>query len=344
MKNKIFNTIIVIVSTCIFLSFFLFTKGLNSLIRELKGLDMAWLTLSLLLMLLFWLFEMLVIYVITKKFYDVDNLVTISFKFEMIGQYFGAVTPYAAGSHPAQLYAMTENGIPAGTAGSILMIKFMIHQITNIVILISAFLFKFSYFNSKVSYFIYFFTSGIIVHVIILIFIMLFSINRRLTSTILIFLSKVLKKLRLIKDTKSIQKKIETELENFHGNISLLRANIKMCIHASILTIFQWLAFFSIPYCIYRSFGYNSSDIFTIIAAQIFLINFMAIIPLPGAEGGAEGGFYLINSLFFKGSTIITAIFIWRLLTYYFSIVVGIIFTLLVPNMKFKKHKKGISS
>ena len=112
-----------------------------------------------------------------------------------------------------------------------------------------------------------------------------------------------------------------------------------MCFYASTFTFLQWIAFFSIPYCIYRSFGFNSADILTMITGQIFLMNFMAIIPLPGGEGGAEGGFYLIYSLFFKSDTIITAIFIWRVLTYYSSIAIGSIFTLVLPNAHLKKNK-----
>lgn len=339
MRNKTFNLIIIIISTCIFLSFLLFTKGLNSIIQELKTLNASWLLLSFTLILLFWIFEMFVLYIITKKLYKTDNLLIKCFKFEMIGQYFGAVTPFSAGSHPAQLYAMTEDKIPAGISGSILMIKFIIHQLVNILILISAFFLKFNYFYTKVNYFLYFCLSGIVVHIIIMIFMILFSINKKLTENILIFIFKVLNKFKLLKNPKDIYKKIEVELDNFHKNIFLIGKNINMCINASIFTVLQWLAFFSIPYCIYRSFGFNSIDIFTMITAQIFLINFMAIIPLPGAEGGAEGGFYLIYSLFFKEGTIITAIFIWRILTYYLSIAVGSIFTLILPNINIRKNK-----
>lgn len=328
MKNKIFNSIIVIVSACIFLSFFFFTKGLNTFIEELKTLNKLWLILSLILMILFWFFETICLYIISKTFYKTNNLFTKSLKFEMIGQFFGAVTPFSAGSHPAQLYAMIESEIPAGIAGSILMIKFIIHQAVNIVILILAFLFKFNYFNSRVNYFIYLCVSGLIVHILIMIFAILFSINSNLTKRFLIFIFKVLKKFKIIKNIESSYKKIEIELENFHKNSALITKNIKMCIYASVLTFLQWIAFFTIPYCIYRSFGFNSADILTMITAQIFLINFMAIIPLPGAEGGAEGGFYLIYSLFFKSDIIITAIFLWRVITYYSSIAVGSIFSL----------------
>jgi uncharacterized membrane protein YbhN (UPF0104 family) len=64
----------------------------------------------------------------------------------------------------------------------------------------------------------------------------------------------------------------------------------------------------------------------------------MAIIPLPGAEGGAEGGFYLIYSLFFQSGTIITAIFIWRILTYYSVIALGSIFTFVRPHGSLNKN------
>jgi len=340
MKNKIFNSIVIIVSACIFLSFFLFTKGLNSLINELKTLNTSWILLSVILMLLFWIFETLTLYIIIKTFHRTSNLLIKSFKFEMIGQFFGAVTPFSAGNHPAQLYAMTKSGFPAGIAGSILMIKFIIHQAINIVILALAFLFKFNYFNSRVNYFLYFCISGLVVHVIIMIFAILFSINSTITKRVLIFIFKVLNKFRLVKNTENTYKKIEIQLETFHKNASLITQHIKMCIYASIFTVLQWLAFFSIPYCIYRSFGFNSVDILTMITAQIFLINFMAIIPLPGGEGGAEGGFYLIYSLFFQSNTIITAIFIWRVLTYYSSIAIGSIFTLVLPHANLKKNKK----
>ncbi|WMJ81762.1 lysylphosphatidylglycerol synthase transmembrane domain-containing protein [Clostridium sp. MB40-C1] len=338
MKNKVFNSIVVIVSTCIFLSFFLFTKGLDSLIREIKTLNKSWILLAIILMLLFWFFETLVLYIITKTFYNTNNLLIKSFKFEMIGQFFGAITPLASGSHPAQLYAMAESKIPGGIAGTVLMIKFIIHQAVNIVILAIAFLLKFNYFNSKVKYFIYLCIAGFAIHIIMMVLAILLSINSKATKNILLFVLKVFKKFRIIKSVECAYKNMEDELKNFHKNAFLITKNIKMCIYASFFTFIQWIVFFIIPYCIYRSFGFNSADVLTMITAQIFLINFMAALPIPGAEGGAEAGFYLIYSLFFKSDTIITAIFIWRLLTYYSSIAIGSIFALSQPNSKNKVH------
>lgn len=338
MKNKIFNSIIVIASSIIFISFFVFNKGLNSLMIELRALNTSWVLLSIMLMILYLTFEMLALYIITKTFYKTNNLLANSIKLEIIGQFFGAVTPFSAGSHAAQLYAMTESKMPVGTAGSILMIKFIIYQSINIIILLLAFLFKFNYFNSRVNYFPYFSIAGLFIHVIIMICALMVLISKRITKNILMFIYNILNKMRLIKDAESSYRKIEIELDNFHKNAFLIAEHKKMCTYVSVFTFLQCAAFFSIPYCIYKSFGFNSADIFTLTAAQIFLINFMAIIPLPGAEGGAEGGFYLIYSLFFQSGTIITAIFIWRILTYYSVIALGSIFTFVSPHGSLNKN------
>ena len=63
----------------------------------------------------------------------------------MIGQFFSAVTPFQSGMQPAQFFAMTEDGIPSVFAGSILMVKFIIHQTTltldSVVIMFTDYLF-----------------------------------------------------------------------------------------------------------------------------------------------------------------------------------------------------------
>ena len=332
MKNKIFNITVVVLFAGILLSFFIYTKGLDYLMIQIKTLNLSWIFMAVVGVILFLLFETLILYIITKEFCNVPNLFVKSVRYEMIGQFFGAITPCASGSHAMQLYAMTENDIPAGISGSILMIKFLTHQIVIILYLILALIFEFSYFNAKINYFLYLCIGGFIVHLSIILGAILFCVNRKMTERILTFSIRVLSKIRIVKNTEATYKKIELELENFHENAVLITKHMKMWINTLILTALQWLAYFSIPYFIYRSFGFDSAGIWIIIAAQIFLTNFMTIIPLPGAEGGAEGGFFVIYSLFFSADTVIAAILIWRVITYYLVIAVSSIFTVILPN------------
>jgi uncharacterized protein (TIRG00374 family) len=339
MKNKTFNIIVLVLSTGIMFYFFIYSHGLEALAKQSKTLNKYWITLAVFSIILFWLFETTVLHLITKALYSEHKLYLRSFKFTMIGQFFGAFTPFSSGSQPAQIYAMTEAGIPAGASGSILMIKFIIHEVIYLVYLIVALILKFSYFNSKIQYFIYFCVVGFIINVIVILSALLFSLNSRIPKNIIKFIFKLLGKMRLVKNPEDKCEKFEVELSRFHDNAAYISRNKTVCAYASLFTFFQWTAYYTVPYFIYRSFGYNTANIFTMITAQVFLTMFMSCIPLPGAEGGAEAGFYIIFGIFFNAETIVPAIFIWRIITYYFTIAVGSIFTVILPRASFKKEK-----
>lgn len=333
MRNKIFNLIVVIVSSCIFLSFFVFSHGLNDLMK-IKALDIKWIIIAIICIVVFWLLESILLFVITKTLYRAKNLFVKSLKFAMIGQFFSAITPFQSGMQPAQLYAMTENGIPGGYSGSILMVKFIIHQTTLTIYSILVLITNYYYFNSKISYFLYFCIFGFIINSLIIVIAVLFSVNDKLTNKLLLFLLRFLHKIKIVKNINSTHQKLQEELISFHESSAYIAKHIGMCISATFLTFLQWTSFYAIPYCVYRSFGFNSASIWTMICAQVFLTLFMSFIPLPGAEGGAEGGFYIIYGIFFKGNTLVPAIFVWRIITYYLTIGVGGIFTLILPNAK----------
>lgn len=332
MRNKILNLIVVVISSFILLSFFIFSNGLDSLLSQLKKLNTNWLLAAILCMTVFWFLESFIIHIITGRLYKNGSTFAKSIKYGMVGQFFSAITPFQSGGQPAQLYYMSENGVPASSSGSILMIKFIIHQATLTIYSILVIAFKFNYFNSKIKYFIYFCFFGFLINTLIIVFAVLFSVNRKATKGILKITLKVLHKIKIVKDKDSVYEKWEKELEGFHSNSAYLAKHQSMCIFACLLTFLQWTVFYSIPYCIYRSFGFNSADIFTMIAAQVFLVMFMSCIPLPGAVGGAEGGFYMIYGIFFSKAAVVPAIFMWRIITYYSCIAVGGLFTVLLPD------------
>lgn len=338
MRNKIFNLIIVAVCSFIFLSFFVFSHGLNDLMR-LETLEFRWILVAIICMILFWLLEAIILFVITRTLYKTNNLFFKTLKFAMIGQFFSAITPFQSGGQPAQLYAMTESGIPAGFSGSILMVKFIIHQSTLTLYSILVLITNYYYFSSKskISYFLFFCLIGFAFNSLIIVIAVLFSVNDRLTKKILLFTLRLLHKIKIVKNIDLTYAKLEEELVSFHESSAYIAKHIGMCVSAVALTFLQWTAYYTIPYCVYRSFGFTSAHVWTMICAQVFLTLLMSIIPLPGAEGGAEGGFYIIYSIFFKNNTLVPAMFVWRIITFYFSIAIGGIFTILVPTPKDKQ-------
>lgn len=340
MQNKIFNSIVIILSACILLSFFVFSNNAHSLVVTLRSVNKLWILVALVCMLIFWLLESIILHIITTILYNKHNLFYKSIKFAMIGQFFGSLTPFASGSQPAQLYAMTEYGIPAGISGSILMIKFIIHQTIFTIYSILVIGLQFSYFHSKIKYFIYFALVGFTFNTLIIIIAFLFSTNEKLTKKLLLIILNLLSKIRLVKNPQQKYESIENELLSFHKNSAIIGKNKLVCINASILTFIQWTIFYSIPYCVYRAFGFNSVSIFTMISAQVFLTIIMSCVPLPGGEGAAEGGFFIIFRLFFPEQLLLPAIFLWRVLSYYSCIAAGSLFAFVRNNSARMKPDK----
>jgi uncharacterized protein (TIRG00374 family) len=59
-----------------------------------------------------------------------------------------------------------------------------------------------------------------------------------------------------------------------------------------------------------------------------------SFVPVPGASGAAEGGFYLFFKNFFSPSTLAGAVIMWRIMTYYMNIFIGAPFALKNPKKK----------
>lgn len=331
MRNKIFNLIVVILCAGIFLSFFMFNKNSTSLAFIFSTLDKKWILIAIIGILLFWLLESIILHIITTIIHNSKNLFRKSVKFAMIGQFWGSVTPFATGSQPAQFYAMTEYGIPGASASSILMIKFIIHQTVFTIYSLIVILFKFNYFKSNIKYFTYFCIAGFTFNTMIIIVACSFLINHKFTEKFISIIVYVLGKIKILKRPEKTFENLKNSLLDFHKNSQIIYQNKFICLNASILTFIQWTIYYSIPYCVYRSFRLNKASILIMISAQVFLTIIMSCIPLPGGEGGAEGGFYLIFKLFFPKVQILSAMLIWRILSYYSCILVGSVFTIIRP-------------
>ncbi|MCY6371015.1 lysylphosphatidylglycerol synthase transmembrane domain-containing protein [Clostridium ganghwense] len=326
MKNKLFNTTIIVLSTAILLGFVIFSKGLEHLISQLKNLNYMWILLAVFCMLMYWIIESIVLNIFIQSL-NLRQKLRESLKITMVGQFFNSVTPFASGGQPAQLYFMMKRGINGGSASSILTMKLIVYQGVLTIYSLIAIILKFTFFQENLPNFFYISIIGFIINTGVILFLLIASVNKKMTKSILKGIFTFLNKIRLVKDVKGNLIKIEGELSNFHKNAVEMSKNFEILVKCSVLTFVQLTSYFIIPYFIYRGFNMNSASFWNMVAAETFLNMIVAVIPLPGASGGSEGGFYLLFSLFFKQSTIMPAILLWRIITFYSCIAVGSVFT-----------------
>ena len=102
-------------------------------------------------------------------------------------------------------------------------------------------------------------------------------------------------------------------------------------------TLAQIVIYYTIPYWVYRSIGFNDVNIIKMIGLQAILYATVSGIPLPGAVGVSESGFMNIFKQIFTEETISGAMLINRGVSFYlFVIISGLV--VIVNLFKSKKE------
>ena len=78
----------------------------------------------------------------------------------------------------------------------------------------------------------------------------------------------------------------------------------------------------------------------TLVAAQAFILLVTSFVPIPGAFGAAEGGFYVFFDSYFPDNLIAVALFMWRIVTFYLPVIIGMIFTVWERKRYYERIKK----
>lgn len=326
MKKKL-NLMIGGASGLILILFIVFTKGWGNLFEQLSSLNIWWVIGAFACMIAYWVLESRTLQIITASLGE-DAKWKKSLKVTMIGQFFNSITPFASGGQPAQLYALTKEGINPGKSGSILMMKYIIYQSVLTIYSIVLILWKAPFFQGKLKNIFYLSLIGFLVNTSVIVALLIFARYKKVTQKFFLFLNKVLGRLKIVKNLEETEKKVEEQLDKFHDNIIILKKNRKVIFRSVVYTTLQLTVFFAIPYFIYYSFEKGNVQLINMIAANSFVMMLTSFIPLPGASGGAEGGFYVFFKLFFKEQNILTGILLWRIVTFYSSLIIGSIFTM----------------
>ncbi|WP_298840265.1 lysylphosphatidylglycerol synthase transmembrane domain-containing protein [Clostridium sp.] len=330
MKNKILNIVAIIISLAIFVYFFIYKNGLHQLVIVLKVINIWWIIAAIALMFVYWALEVFIIHGLSKLLFKKQKL-RGSIKAAMVGQFYASITPLQTGAQPAIYYVLESEGIDPASASSILVMKFIIHQTTLTIYSFIIIILKYNYFISKIPGIFYLCLAGFIFNFGIILTAVMFSINKKVTKALLLGGSKFLCKIKLLKNWQKSVDKIEKGLDDFHDNAIFIAKNYKTVFRIVIINTAQLTVFYVIPYIIFRAFNLEYASLWNMLAAQTLVMLIVSITPLPGGAGGAEGGFVLLFTMFFK-ENILPGVLLWRIITFYSCILVGALFAIRLPK------------
>lgn len=326
MKNSIFkpkyifNACVIGLCVGIVLYFFFSKDGLNDLIHSNTTVIWYWVAAAVGAELVFMLCEAIVIYAFIHdgyKNFKFMDAVRVAF----MGLFWSAVTPSSTGGQPMQVYLLHSlRGVSVGYGTSRLIQKFMVYQICLTLISVLAVLLNIPFIiesNQKIPMLVPLLLFGFATQLAVTAIFLLFSFSPKLSRRLIMFLAKVLNKIKIVKNVDEKIKEIEKQLEEFHTSNKDIYKKPKLLIIAFIFTFLEFIAMFIIPYFIFRSFGFDFATPLQLISSQAFVNLMSSMVPIPGASGAAELGFTVFFGKYFIHGTLKSAALIWRVINYY---------------------------
>ena len=333
-KSKRLNLIICGIAFVIMILYLLLVDDPVVVWNALRSAKTVYLLMAVGCMALYWLTESLALHAVAKEVHPRQrfrNSITVS----MIGQYFNCITPFASGGQPIQAYYLVKYGVPLGSALTALLSKFIVYQAVLTVYSAVILIFRIGYVMETNALMLPLVIIGFIVNTAVIAGLLMLAFFRKPTVKIAHFAIRLLGKLRIVKDVDKRLEYIDREMDMYYKNFQFIKKRPVLILKMCLCTVIQLTVSFAISYVIYLAFGLSGWDFLTVISCQAFVQMISAFVPLPGALGAAEGSYVLFFGQIF-GSYVSLSTVIWRFLTFYLAIVVGMGFSL-YANKVFKE-------
>ena len=329
----------IVVIGVLFFSVIWSIDGPQKLLNSILAANPFWLVIAISLFIGAWLAEIMVLHELVRGLVKPNYVLKQSIGLGIIGKLFDNITPMSTGGQPVQIWRMShQEGISVGGASSVMLLKFIIFQVVVTIYSIIAFAVGYNFFNNvRLG-----FGAMVIIGVVINTTVMLALIAIIFTPKLIRYLSGrligFLSKFRLIKNHDATLERINRELDAFYVSSNLIFKNQAVLWRAVLWTIIQIGLFHLVAYVVFVALGGRIEQIGWAFLASVFIWIATAFIPLPGASIGVEAAFYMFFAVVYQdGIAIGLAMMVWRIITYYLPIVIGMIFYLNEKRRKIKQ-------
>ena len=332
MKKKIISYLVIALVTILVLYFSL-RHHFNEIIDTLVNMNKLWIILAFLVMVICWLLKTIPIHLFCKE-YKNDFKYKDSLLLILRTQFANAVTPFATGGQPYQVYFLNKKGIDVGKSTGIILQNFIVYQIAlvflGVVALISNLIFKFLPSNGLL---IKLTALGFIINFLVICF--SFLLIRHIIG--------LLNKLHIVKNKEEKIKSWGDSIANFHDSSIMLMKNWKLFTGTIFINLIYLCLLYSIPFFVLVAtgkFGEFANVTFgTTIMVSAYVMLIGSFVPIPGGTGGLEGAYKEFFGTIldgYRGPITNSTMIIWRTVTYFFGLIVGGI----AFNISEKKVKK----
>lgn len=325
MKNLKKNSIILLLITVIVL-FCVLKDDFPSIIETLKNANPLWIIAALLSFFIALGFEAKAYQEIIQG-YQYNYTFKKSYKMLLITKFFNGITPFSSGGQPMQIYMLKKDGVRLTKATNIIIQNFIIYQAALVLLGIVAIVTNY-YLRifTEVTLLKQLVTVGFLINTLVMVGLIVISFSSKFNHFIISKTIAILSKLKLVKNKEEKQEKWREKVDDFHEGTEYLKKNKLLCLRAFIYNIIYLTLTYLMPYFVILALSETIPAGVTpikVICSSAYVLIMGSFVPIPGASGGIEFGYFKFFGNFIKGSILKASLLIWRTISYYLPMIVG---------------------
>lgn len=315
-------------------------QELSGAVEALKGMAPKWLLLCFLSYAGFVLLDAMSLYFFLRR---QQHRISMGFAVQvsLVGWYYSNITPGATGGQPMQVYYLKKRDVPIGIGSSALTVKLFCFQFMLMLVGTVMWIANREYVAVNLGPNMWILIVGYVYNAVSVSFLVMMALNKRLVRVFIRLFIRIGTALHIAKSPEDSMTKWEDILNTFHASVMMLVRNPMDFLAQILLGAGQLVVQMMVTYFIYRGFSMESATFGQIITLALMLYISASYTPLPGASGAQEGGFALYFGQVFPDGVRFMALLLWRFFTYYMSLIMGGIFTVVgAASPRDKKHTR----
>ena len=288
---------------------------------------------------------------ISKRYNKKSNFFT-NLKSEFVCQYYNKVTPFSVGGQPFQVYELSKHGMRANNAVTVVSCNYIsakfVYWFVSLFMMITIGTNALVKSMSGTSFYIVLILAMISLFfmTIYLTFIILICLNKKVANKLVALGINLLYKLKIVKDKSKVYFKIMRPALSFQHKMQSFFKAKKFASFSLIISLIVYLIQSSIPACIYFIFEPFSLQVFwQLLSVAVIIQLSFGVMPMPGGSGVAEFSFYTVFMLLIQDNLVFWALILWRILTYYIYLLIGLgilIYDYSYGNRKLRKRRQKL--
>lgn len=340
-KGLLKNMLFLLALIAITFYFLLKDNNISEIFTTIKSVNLTFVLIAIICVFLYMCGEALNIKRVLELLNNKVSFIS-ALKYAFIGFFFSSITPGASGGQPMQIYYMNKDKINISHSSLSILMELATFQLVAITIAIISFIVNYDFISNSQQTIKIFILIGISFNTIMLLFITCSIFSSKLTIKFMNLCFKLIKKIKFFNINK-IQSKFEEQILEYNEGAKFIKKNPSVIIKNIITTFFQITFLYSVPFCVYKSFGFSGFSYLHIYSLQSILSIAVSAIPLPGAVGVSESGFLFLFERLFPQAILSSAMLLNRGISFYLYILISGIVVLFAHYISNKKSKNNIS-